>query len=153
MAEASLCAARCEDDRSTTNKIGVGVVSLHVARCIDDSGALPQNRHAASPPPPYLYSPCSDTSLRLGYGHAPFRVASSSRRGRAGVRRVGVRALEGGQISARGGSSAPSPRYHSDTWLARHGEIPGLTTDATETWCPPVNSAASAAEKGVRSYS
>ena len=36
-----------------------------------------------------------------------------------------VRALEGGQIS-RGEGSAPSPRYHSDTWLVRHGGNPGL---------------------------
>eukprot|EP00967_Tisochrysis_lutea_P047059 scaffold57264_cov29-Tisochrysis_lutea.AAC.2 len=35
-----------------------------------------------------------------------------------------VRALGGGQI-LRGGGSAPSSRLHSDTWLVRHGGIPG----------------------------
>ena len=42
----------------------------------------------------------------------------------------------GGQIS-RGGGSAPSPRYHSDTWLVRHGGARQTWRNSgTETLCP-----------------
>eukprot|EP00967_Tisochrysis_lutea_P084919 scaffold118909_cov37-Tisochrysis_lutea.AAC.2 len=66
------------------------------------------SRVTSAPPPPALFLP-----------ERVFPPAWTRGEGVLGCARS-VRALGGGQIS-RGGGSATSPRYHSDTWLVRHG--------------------------------